>query len=61
MIRLSNEDAFYKWTKVLEQGYEIAASSGRDWHRLYPGEAIAYTYVLVPDHETEEDLLQSLF
>ncbi len=57
---LSNEDAFYKWTKVLEQGYEVSASCGRDWHQLYPDEAIAYTYALVPDHETEEDLLKSL-
>ncbi len=24
---LSNEDAFYKWTKVLEQGYEFLVSS----------------------------------
>ena len=30
---LSNEDAFYKWTQLLKQGYEIAASSGRDWHQ----------------------------
>ena len=45
---LSNEDAFYQWTRLLKQGYEIAASSGRDWHDLYPGEEIAYTYILVP-------------
>ena len=57
---LSNEDAFHQWTHLLKQGYEIAASSGRDWHRLYPGEAIAYTYILVPRNETEKDLLDAL-
>nr|WP_309101478.1 CehA/McbA family metallohydrolase [Fredinandcohnia onubensis] len=53
---LSNEDAFYQWTRILKQGYEIAASCGRDWHQLYPGEEIAYTNILVSQNETEEIL-----
>ncbi|KGR78010.1 CehA/McbA family metallohydrolase [Ureibacillus manganicus] len=57
---LSNEDAFHQWKRLLKNGIEIAASSGRDWHRLYPNEAIAYTYVLVPNNETEDDILQAL-
>jgi fido (protein-threonine AMPylation protein) len=57
---LSNADAFYQWTNLLKQGYEIAASSGRDWHRLYPGEEIAYTYILVSRDETEEDIINAL-
>ncbi|WP_428911800.1 CehA/McbA family metallohydrolase [Niallia sp. Krafla_26] len=57
---LSNEDAFHQWTRVLKQGYEIAASSGRDWHRLYPGEEIAYTYLLISQNETEDEILNSL-
>lgn len=57
---LSNEDAFYQWKSLLKQGYEIAASSGRDWHRLYPGEEIAYTYILVSQDETEEEMINSL-
>ncbi len=57
---LSNEDAFYQWTRLLKQGYEISASSGRDWHRLYPDEAIAYTYILLREDETEEERLEAL-
>lgn len=57
---LSNEDAFYRWTQLLKQGYEIAASSGRDWHRIYPNEEAAYTNILVPHAEKEEDILNAL-
>ena len=56
----SNEAAFYKWTELLGMGYEIAASCGRDWHQIYPGEEIAYTYAAVPDNENEVDLLNAL-
>ena len=51
---------FISGLSLLKQGYEIAASSGRDWHRLYPGEEIAYTYILVSQDETEEDILTLL-
>ena len=44
----------------MAQGYEIAAACGRDWHRLYPDEAIAYTYVFLPPSATEEDVRTSL-
>ncbi|WP_087974923.1 CehA/McbA family metallohydrolase [Oceanobacillus rekensis] len=58
---ISNEDAYYKWTELLAQGYEIAASSGRDWHQLYPNEEIAYTYVLLPEETAaEKDVLAAL-
>lgn len=57
---LANEDAFYKWTELLKKGYEIAAVSGRDWHRLYSDEEIAYTFILVPEEETALDIIRSL-
>ena len=29
---LSNIDAYAKWVSLLQEGHEIAASCGRDWH-----------------------------
>ncbi|MBP2079577.1 CehA/McbA family metallohydrolase [Oceanobacillus polygoni] len=57
---ISNEDAFQKWTQLLAQGYEIAASCGRDWHQLHPNEAIAYTYLILPEQAKEKDVIAAL-
>ncbi|MGP6139892.1 CehA/McbA family metallohydrolase [Jeotgalibaca sp. A127] len=31
---LSSWEAYARWTHLLDQGYRISASAGRDWHRL---------------------------
>lgn len=58
-LSIANEQAFQKWTHLLEEGYELNASYGRDWHRP-TNEAFAFTYALLPEAETEEEVLAAL-
>lgn len=48
-IRTSNQRAFALWTEVLNKGYRVAATCGRDWHDSVPGaveqEPVAVTYL----------------
>lgn len=47
-VRTSNQRAFALWTDVLNRGYRVAATCGRDWHDSDPGavepEPVAVTY-----------------
>ncbi|WP_458127016.1 CehA/McbA family metallohydrolase [Paenibacillus sp. Z3-2] len=48
-----NIPAFRQWTELLNKGYRISATAGRDWHRSDPGDSLsAYTYIGV--HDTPE-------
>ncbi|CAH1232359.1 hypothetical protein PAECIP111891_07000 [Paenibacillus allorhizoplanae] len=45
-IRRNNRRAFAMWTDLLNQGYRIAATSGRDWHVADPvSEPISATFL----------------
>jgi hypothetical protein len=49
-IRKNNARAFDLWTKLLNQGHRIAATSGRDWHAVDPvTEPISVTYLEVEE------------
>lgn len=44
-----NVPAFRQWTELLNQGYRISATAGRDWHRSGPADQPgAYTYIGLP-------------
>jgi len=52
-IRRNNHRAFAMWTDLLNQGYRIAATSGRDWHTSDPvSEPISATYLGLSDEVT---------
>lgn len=54
---LSSWEAYAHWTHLLDQGYRISASAGRDWHRLEGADKNpAVTYI-----ETEGALTQASF
>lgn len=45
-IRTNNQRAFALWTDKLNEGYRIAATSGRDWHtQTENGEPVSVTYL----------------
>ncbi|MFE6169469.1 CehA/McbA family metallohydrolase [Viridibacillus arvi] len=49
-LSLSNLDAYAKWTQLLQQGYEIQASCGGDWHNpMGQDEQCAYMFVQAND------------
>lgn len=54
--------AYDMWLGLLNEGYRISASTGRDWHRKDAPEAImGVTYLEVTeDHLTKENFIQAL-
>lgn len=59
-LSASNQLAYLKWLQLLEQGFEIAATAGRDWHGpASEEERIAETFFLVPQNEELVDILES--
>ena len=56
-----NQAGFAKWLDFLAMGYEINASTGRDWHTPAASEdQLAYTYVLAPQEADLDQILQAL-
>ncbi|WP_026263259.1 CehA/McbA family metallohydrolase [Paenibacillus sanguinis] len=52
-IKNHNAPALRQWTELLNQGYRISATSGRDWHHSGDHDALAaYTYVGLEDNES---------
>ena len=52
-IKNHNVPALRQWTDLLNQGYRISATSGRDWHHSGDHDALAaYTYVGLEDKES---------
>lgn len=52
-IKSYNHRAFNFWTDLLNQGYRIAATSGRDWHHTEePCETLSATYLGIEDEST---------
>ena len=60
--RLYNQKAYELWTNLLNKGYRIPATSGRDWHENRGDDPlVAITYLHVPKgNDGEPDLLQSI-
>lgn len=53
-IQTNNRRAFDLWTEKLNEGYRIAATSGRDWHaQRKTDEPIAVTYLGIGDNAAE--------
>jgi len=53
-MRNHNAPAFEQWTSLLNQGYRISATAGRDWHRSSKEDDLpAYTYLGL---ENEDDM-----
>lgn len=52
-IKNHNGPAWRQWTDLLNRGYRIAATAGRDWHRSSERDDLAaYTYIGLPDAES---------
>ncbi|WP_046214547.1 CehA/McbA family metallohydrolase [Paenibacillus wulumuqiensis] len=48
-VKRDSQRAFDLWTSLLNEGYRITATSGRDWHRTNPEDApAAVTYLGTP-------------
>lgn len=60
--RESSRAAFEMWLDLLNRGYQLSASAGRDWHRYDTSDAImAVTYVETDDNKlTKDDFIHSL-
>lgn len=55
-IQTNNRRAFDLWTQKLNEGYRIAATSGRDWHaQVETEEPISVTYLGIEDNAVEEN------
>ncbi|MBP1964153.1 CehA/McbA family metallohydrolase [Paenibacillus aceris] len=51
-IKTDNERAYRLWTDKLNEGYKIAATSGRDWHaQEHTDEPVSVTYLDIDDGE----------
>jgi hypothetical protein len=49
-VKSFNKRAFNFWTDLLNQGYRIAATSGRDWHHAEePCKTLSATYLAIDD------------
>lgn len=62
-IQSSNQRAYTLWTDKLNEGYRIAATSGRDWHvQADTTDPISVTYLGITDEAglTEEELVKAL-
>ncbi|MET3849539.1 MULTISPECIES: CehA/McbA family metallohydrolase [unclassified Paenibacillus] len=50
-LKNNNARAFRLWTDKLNEGFRIAATSGRDWHRQeQTDEPLSVTYLLMEEH-----------
>ncbi len=53
-MKQDSQRAFALWTSLLNEGYHLAATSGRDWHRTLPDDApAAITYIGVECSEEQ--------
>lgn len=61
-IHKESEAAYEMWLKRLDEGYQISASTGRDWHRPDdPNEIMGVTYIETNEEKlTEENFIQAL-
>lgn len=57
VMKNHNVPAFRQWTELLNEGYRISATAGRDWHRSDPADKLAaYTYIGLPDAPAQPTL-----
>ncbi|MDP4098132.1 CehA/McbA family metallohydrolase [Paenibacillus sp. P96] len=54
-IKRDSQRAFALWTDLLNQGYRITATSGRDWHGTKPHDPLpAVTYIGLAEADSED-------
>lgn len=51
-----NQKAFTLWTNLLNQGHQIAATTGRDWHHSETYKLFSSLYLFLPDNFTANDV-----
>lgn len=58
---IASERAYLMWKKLIEKGYRIACSAGRDWHRPEPeGSYIGKTMIAYQHDLNQATIMQSL-
>ena len=56
-----NRQGFERWVDLLNLGYRVNASAGRDWHNpANPTDHLAYTYILAKPQADLDDILSAL-
>jgi hypothetical protein len=55
-----NVKAFELWTSLLDQGYKIACTYGRDWHRMEKSGHFGCTYVDIEGEVNQEHFLHAM-
>ncbi|MCQ2500577.1 MAG: CehA/McbA family metallohydrolase, partial [Lachnospiraceae bacterium] len=58
-LKIQTKGAFAMWDKLLDQGFHITGTSGRDYHRQ-DDKSYAHTFVGCPGKLTEEQVFQAL-
>jgi len=60
--KVYNQRAFQYWTDLLNKGYRITATSGRDWHHNEESNPIpAITYVMMPEAYEDKNMFRKAF
>ncbi len=55
-----NQKAFTLWTNLLNEGHQIAATTGRDWHHSTTSNLFASLYLKVPEQFTTNDVKEAI-
>lgn len=55
-----NDKAMQLWTSLLDQGYHIAATYGRDWHRLEKSGHYGCTYVDIDGEVNQKNAIKAI-
>lgn len=59
-IKSENKKALALWTSLLDKGYKIAASYGRDWHRIEKSGHYGCTYLDIDGEINAEHAIRAL-
>lgn len=59
-LKSENEKALALWTSLLDQGYKIAASYGRDWHRPEKNGHYGCTYIDIDGEISESQAIRAI-
>lgn len=59
-VKSENEKSLAFWTSLLDKGYKIAASYGRDWHRPEKGGHYGCTYIDIDGEVNESQAIRAI-
>lgn len=59
-LKSENEKALALWTSLLDKGYKIAASYGRDWHRNEKGGHYGCTYIDIDGEVNQKHAIRAI-